>query len=61
MLVLTHREQDTVYITLEDGRKIEITFVAVRGGQVKTAYKADKTINIVRSKVLEREAAKVAP
>ncbi len=51
MLVLSRREGEGITLTLEDGRKIYISHVAYRQGEVRLGIDAPKTINIARTEV----------
>ena len=50
MLVLTRRENETVYI----GKDITITVVSVRGNKVKLAFDAPMEVPIHRAEVQQR-------
>ena len=60
MLILTRRTGEDVDITLEDGRRITITLLGVKGNQVRYGINAPKTITIDRSEVTKRKARELA-
>lgn len=55
MLILTRRIGEQIDITLEDGRRITITQLGVKGNQVRYGIDAAKTIIIDRHEITERK------
>ena len=53
-LALSRKVNETVIITLEDGRTIEVTLAKIQNERVRLVFKADKSINIIRKEVLCR-------
>jgi carbon storage regulator len=51
MLILTRREGETLLI----GDNIEVTVLAVNGGQVRIGIEAPREVTILREEVAERE------
>lgn len=60
MLVLSRRAHENIIATLEDGRKITITLVEVRGDKVRIGIDAPKTIAVHRGEVQGRLDGKEA-
>ncbi|TWT57701.1 hypothetical protein KOR42_10650 [Thalassoglobus neptunius] len=56
MLVLSRHVDEDIVITLEDGRRIEIKAVAMRGDRVRIGITAPRTIKILRAEILEQPA-----
>ncbi|MGH8455888.1 MAG: carbon storage regulator CsrA [Stenotrophobium sp.] len=50
MLILTRRVGETVMI----GENVEITVLAVKGGQVRIGVKAPKDVTVHREEIFER-------
>ena len=57
-LALSRKVNETVIITLEDGRTIEVTLAKIQNERVRLVFKADKSINIIRKEVLCRSGLK---
>ena len=55
MLILTRRTGEQIDITLEDGRRITITQLGVKGNQVRYGIDAPRTITVDRSEVTARK------
>jgi carbon storage regulator len=53
MLILTRRTGQQLDITLEDGRRIEIVQLGVKGNQVRYGIRAPRTILVDRSEITE--------
>ena len=51
MLVLTRRRKQVLKI----GEDIEVTILAIKGGQVRIGIKAPDHINILREEAIKRE------
>lgn len=51
-LALSRKVNETVIITLEDGRTIEVTLAKLQNERVRLVFKAPKSINIIRKEVL---------
>lgn len=63
MLVLTRKKNETVIITLPDGRTIVAVVAETRGDKVRLGFIADDDIKIHRSEVhraIRAESEKVA-
>jgi carbon storage regulator len=56
MLILTRRPVETIDVTLEDGRRIEIAILGVKGNQVRIGITAATSITIDRHEITERKA-----
>lgn len=54
MLVLSRFADESVILTLEDGRRISVKVVDVRQGRVKLGITADDTIEIMREELLAK-------
>lgn len=57
MLILTRRPVETIDLTLEDGRRIEISVLGVNGNQVRIGIEAPKTIIVDRHEITKRKWA----
>jgi carbon storage regulator len=55
MLILTRKPVETLDITLEDGRRIEVSVLGVAGNQVRLGVNAPKTIIVDRHEVTKRK------
>ena len=53
MLILSRRINESLILTLEDGRRIEVAIVDIRGDKVRVGVQADGSISIHRSEVQE--------
>ena len=60
MLVLTRYTGQSIDITLEDGRRITIHQLGVKGSCVRYGIKADRTIIVDRDEVTKRKCGSVA-
>jgi len=56
MLIMTRRPVETIDITLEDGRRIEVLILGVVGNQVRVGVNAAKTIIVDRHEISVRKA-----
>ena len=61
MLILTRRTGESIDITLEDGRRIEIAFCGVKGNQTRVGIAAPKTVVVDRHEVTKRKWHEVHP
>ncbi len=57
MLILTRRPDESLVMTTPEGEQVEIVVLGVKGNQVRLGLIADKSITIVRSELLDNEAA----
>lgn len=57
MLILTRRAGEAIILRLEDGRRIEIRVLGVKGNQVRHGIECDKSIKVDREEVCERKEA----
>lgn len=57
MLVLTRRVGESVVMTTADGQEIEMKVLGQIGNQVRLGFEADKSIDIVRSELLDDQVA----
>lgn len=55
MLVITRRPVETIDITLEDNRRIEISVLGVLGNKVRLGIDAPKTVVVDRREISERK------
>lgn len=55
MLILTRKTGEGIDITLEDGRRITITQLGVKGNQVRYGIDAPRTVTIDRHEITERK------
>lgn len=54
MLILTRRVNETLIITIPDGRRIEVEVLGFKGNQVRVGVSADEDIVIHRGEVQAR-------
>jgi len=54
MLILTRRVNETLVITIPDGRRIEVEVLGFKGNQVRVGVSADTDIVIHRGEVQAR-------
>jgi len=54
MLVLTRRENDSIFLETSDG-PIEIKLTAIDGAQVRIGIRAPKSVGIVRGELKKRD------
>ena len=54
MLILTRRVNETLVISIPDGRRIEVEVLGFKGNQVRVGISADDDIVIHRGEVQER-------
>lgn len=54
MLILTRRVNETLIITIPDGRRIEVEVLGFKGNQVRVGVSADTDIVIHRGEVQAR-------
>jgi carbon storage regulator len=57
MLILTRRVGESIVITTADGQEIEMVVLGQKGNQIRLGFEADKSIDIVRSELLDVQAA----
>lgn len=57
MLILTRRPDESLVMTTPKGEQVEVIVLGVKGNQVRLGIVADKSINIVRSELLDDEVA----
>lgn len=57
MLVLSRNVGQKLRITLEDGRKIDVVVVDIRGDKVRIGVEADRTIRVDREEIAISKAA----
>lgn len=57
MLILTRRVGESIVITTADGQEIEMVVLGQKGNQIRLGFEADKSIDIVRSELLDDQAA----
>jgi carbon storage regulator len=57
MLILTRRPDESLVMTTPKGEQVEVIVLGVKGNQVSLGIVADKSINIVRSELLDDEVA----
>jgi carbon storage regulator len=55
VLILTRKTGEEIDITLEDGRRITITQLGVKGNQVRYGVSAPKTVIVDRHEITERK------
>ena len=53
MLILSRKEGESIILTLEDDREIEVILLELRGNQAKIGIDADKSINIARDELFD--------
>ena len=51
MLVLSRKKGETIVITLEDGRRITLMVVEIRGDKVRLGCNADQSIVVHRGEI----------
>lgn len=56
-LILSRKQNETVVLTLEDGREIEVKVVMIRGNKIKLGFACDCGIGITRGESLGLVAA----
>jgi len=56
LLILTRKIGETIDITLEDGRRIEVAFLGVKGNQSRVGITAPKTVVVDRSEITQRKS-----
>jgi carbon storage regulator len=61
MLILTRHTGEDIDITLEDGRRITITQLGVKGNQVRYGITAPKSILVDREEVTRRKLKQAHP
>lgn len=57
MLTLTRKPGESIIITLEDGREIELLVTEIRRNQVRLKAYAPKTVQVNRLEVLKGRAS----
>ena len=57
MLVLGRQRSETIAITLEDGRRITVMIVEIRGDNVRIGIDAPRTVTVNRSEIDDAMAA----
>ena len=57
MLILTRRPNESLVITTVDGQEIEVVILGVKGNQVRLGIAADESIEILRTELLDSDAA----
>ena len=60
MLILTRRPGESLVIELPGDQVAEVTVMRVKGQQVKLSIETPRCVPVVRSEILQAEAAKVA-
>ena len=55
MLILTRRPEEIIDITLEDGRRIQLIILGVKGNQVRCGIEAPRTVTVDRSEITKRK------
>ena len=55
MLILTRRTGEVIDITLEDGRRIEVHTLGVKGNQVRYGIAAPKSVTVDRHEITQRK------
>ena len=54
MLILTRAPQEAIVITLEDGRKIAVNVLSIKGNYARIGVECDRTITVHRDEIQER-------
>jgi len=57
MLNLTRRPNESIVITTADGQEIKVIVLGVKGNQVRLGIAADKSVEILRTELLENAVA----
>jgi len=57
MLILTRRTGEAIILRLEDGRRIEIRVLGIKGNQVRHGIECAKSIGIDREEISLRKDA----
>ncbi|TWT49048.1 hypothetical protein KOR42_39640 [Thalassoglobus neptunius] len=60
MLVLSRHVDEDIVLVLEDGRRIEIKAVSIRGGKVRMGIEAPRSIGVHRREIWEAMNTKVS-
>jgi carbon storage regulator len=55
MLILTRRTGEVIDVTLEDGRRIALTIMGVKGNQVRVGIDAPRTVVVDRAEITKRK------
>lgn len=54
MLIVTRRPKESVVMTLEDGRRIVVRLLGVKGLQLRIGVECDRSITVHRDEIQER-------
>ncbi|TWT47068.1 hypothetical protein KOR42_41650 [Thalassoglobus neptunius] len=60
MLVLSRHVDEDIILVLEDGRRIEIKAVSIRGDKVRMGIEAPRSIGVHRREIWDRMNTKVS-